>query len=213
MKRIMQAARDLDIRMLTLYAFSAENWNRPPDEVKLLMGMLRGFLEQEGRELIRQEVRLQIAGDPSPLPSAVRQVLDKVMEDTRHFETYTLILALNYGSRQEILRAVQHLSREAQAGRVEPDQLTWGDLEQSLFTAGTPDPDLVIRTSGEYRLSNFLLLQSAYSEFVFSPVCWPDFDGAQLKTAVEEYRQRERRFGQTGEQIRSKSILPSLFKL
>lgn len=200
-KRILEASQELDIRILTLYAFSAENWNRPREEVSLLMRMLKAFLEREGRELVRREIRLELAGDPSPLPREVREALDSVMEATAAFRRHALVLALNYGSRQEIVQAARALAGKARDGELDPDAIDYPMLADQFYTAAIPDPDLVIRTSGEYRLSNFLLLQSAYSEFYFSPVCWPDFDGEQLRSAVEVYRNRERRFGKTREQI------------
>ena len=203
-KRILEASKELDIRVLTLYAFSAENWNRPKEEVSLLMRMLKAFLEREGKELIKREIRLDLAGDPTPLPKEVRKALDHVMEATADFPKYTLVLALNYGSRQEVVRAARLLMDKAQSGELDPAALDYETLAEHLFTAPYPDPDLVIRTSGEYRLSNFLLLQSAYSEFIFSPLCWPDFDGEELKAAVASYQRRERRYGKTGEQVQQK---------
>lgn len=212
-RRVLRASRELNIPYLTLYAFSAENWNRPREEVSFLMGLLRGFLEQQRQELVREQVRFRIAGDPTPLPREVRAELDETIARTASFPSCTLTLALNYGSRQEILAATRRLLHAARAGRLDPDALTWDTLNAELFTAGLPDPDLVIRTSGEYRLSNFLLLQSAYAEFVFSPLFWPDFSEEPFRAAVQEYRRRERRFGQTGDQVRPARQGASAFSL
>ncbi len=196
--QIVKAAKAHDIRYLTLYAFSAENWNRPHEEVNLLMRLLREFLSQRSRELIENEIRFQVVGAVERLPREVRIALDRVIKQTAHFPRYTLTLALNYGSRQEVVHAIQSLLR---SGVENPDSLSYEDLRAHLFTADLPDPDLLIRTSGEFRLSNFLLLQSAYSEFYFSDLCWPEFDPDELGNAIRHYRNRERRFGKTGEQV------------
>lgn len=197
-RRIVEAAKKEDVRYLTLYAFSAENWNRPPDEVNLLMRLLRDFLEKRTQDLLKNEIRFQAVGDLESLPGEVQQAIQSALEKTAHFEKYTLTLALNYGSRQEIARAVRKL---LEAGVEDPESLTYESLTPHFYTSGLPDPDLIIRTSGEFRLSNFLLLQSAYSEFYFSEKCWPEFDEEEFFRAVAHYRHRERRFGQTGEQI------------
>lgn len=204
-RRIVEAAKEEDVRYLTLYAFSAENWNRPAEEVNLLMRLLRDFLEKRTEDLLENEIRFQAIGDLEKLPLEVRKALQSTLEKTAHFEKYTLTLALNYGSRQEIGRAVRKL---LEAGVEDIDTITYESLIPYFFTAQLPDPDLIIRTSGEFRLSNFLLLQSAYSEFYFSEKCWPEFDDAEFSRAVAHYRGRQRRFGQTGEQVKKRLFSP-----
>jgi undecaprenyl diphosphate synthase len=201
-RRIMGVAKELGLPYVTLYAFSAENWRRPAEEVGALMYLLEIFLEKYTRELIRDEVRLRVIGRPQDLPARPRACLESALERTAHFTERTIVLALNYGSRQETVEAVRAYSEAVRAGRENPAELDWPGFAKYLSTAGLPDPDLIIRTSGESRLSNFLLLQAAYAEMYFSPVYWPDFDRARLVEAIEAYKLRERRFGQTGEQVR-----------
>ncbi|EIQ00290.1 undecaprenyl diphosphate synthase [Opitutaceae bacterium TAV1] len=194
----IEGAREQGIRYLTLYAFSAENWKRPQDEVGALMGLLELFLKRETSTLIKNRIRLRTIGQTAALPPVVRSELAAAIAATAAFTEHTLILALNYGSRTEILDAARSLAADAAAGRLAPDAITWETLAARLYTAGLPDPDLVIRTSGETRISNFLLLQAAYAEFVFMPVLWPDFRKEDLAAAIAEYYRRERRFGGTG---------------
>ncbi|MDQ8201854.1 isoprenyl transferase [Pelagicoccus sp. SDUM812003] len=200
-RKIIDACQDLGIKYLTLYAFSAENWNRPDVEVRALMELLEFFLSRETKTLIKQRVRLHAIGRIEELPERARKALQKAIDATAEFDEWHLVLALNYSSRNEVLDAVRSLAKAAAAGEVDPDSLEWGDVSQHLYTAGLPDPDLIIRTSGETRISNFLLMQSAYSEFYFTDVLWPDFDREQLEKAIATYRCRERRFGKTGEQL------------
>ena len=195
------AARDLGVRMLTLYAFSAENWNRPQDEVGALMGLLELYLKKELETFVRDRVRLRTIGRTDGLPSGVQRLLATTIEKTRQFEDYTLVLALNYGSRTEVLDAAQAYAAAVAAGTASLADRSWESFARHLYTAGMPDPDLVIRTSGETRISNFLLLQAAYAEFHFTPVLWPDFTKADLAAAIADYNRRERRFGQTSEQL------------
>ncbi|MDR1817589.1 MAG: isoprenyl transferase [Puniceicoccales bacterium] len=199
--RIVEAAQKLGIKYLTLYAFSVENWQRPAAEVDALMRLLESFLGQYARRLVEEKVRLLTIGDISALPAHARKPLEQAIRDTANFTGHTLVLALNYGARAETVRAVREIARAAAAGALNPDALGWDDLAARLDTAGIPDPDLLIRTSGETRLSNFLLLQAAYAEMYFSPVLWPDFDGECLAAALRAYAARERRFGKTGEQL------------
>ncbi|MFA5057979.1 MAG: isoprenyl transferase [Opitutaceae bacterium] len=202
-RTIIDAARDLGIRYLTLYAFSAENWQRPPDEVSALMGLLEFFLRRETKVLVKNRVRLHVIGRSGELPAGPRKELEHAIAATRHFTDWNLVLALNYGSRTELADAAHAYAAAVAAGREQPGETTWASFSRYLYTATLPDPDLLIRTSGETRLSNFLLIQCAYTEMIFSPVLWPDFSKADLAAAVEEYQRRERRFGLTGEQLKA----------
>lgn len=202
-KNIVRAARDLDLRYLTLYAFSVENWNRPRAEVEALMQLLKHFLKTQSQEFIEKGIRLRIIGRWDDLPKTIRKLLQKTIDATAHFDQWTLSLALNYGSRTEVVDAVKAYARAVQDGKANPDQLDWSQFNNYLYTAGIPDPDLVIRTSGECRISNFLLMQSAYAEYYFAQECWPDFGPEAMKKTIDAYTCRERRFGKTGEQIRT----------
>ncbi len=211
-RRIVEVARDLNLPYLTLYAFSAENWRRPAEEVGALMGLLELFLERYTRELEENEVRLRVIGRPDKFPERPRACLERAIARTAKFTERTLVLALNYGSRQETVEAARAYAAAVHAGKENPAELDWGRFARYLYTDGLPDPDLIIRTSGESRLSNFLLLQAAYAEMYFSPVYWPEFRREQLVEAIEAYKLRERRFGQTGEQVRPATPEPALHK-
>lgn len=200
-RAVVRAARDHGIQYLTLYAFSVENWQRPEEEVGALMDLLVRYLKQELKEMQKEGVRLQTIGQTEGLPPKVQAVLHETMKATEHFKKQTLILALNYGARSEVALAAQKLARDAAAGKLDPAKLGYSDFASYLDTAGTPDPDLIIRTSGEQRLSNFLLLQSAYSEFYFTDTPWPEFEESCFASAIEAYLSRERRFGKTGDQL------------
>ena len=201
-RAVVDAARALGIRCLTLYAFSVENWRRPEDEVGGLMVLLETFLGREKSNLIKNGVRLRAIGRIDALPERARAALGDVMAATAHFTEHTLVLALNYGARTEVLDAARAFAAAVVAGTAKlQDADTWEGFSRHLYTADIPDPDLVIRTSGELRLSNFLLVQAAYAEFVFTPVLWPDFGARELEAAVNEYRRRERRYGLTGDQV------------
>ena len=207
-RRILTASFELGVKFLTAYAFSVENWNRPQGEVGMLMSLLGQFLKRQVGELHRNRVRLRVIGRIDELPKFVQGLLRETIEGTAHYQDRTFVLALNYGSRTEIVDAVKAYARALRAGRVDPETLEWNELRRYLYTGDIPDPDLIIRTSGESRLSNFLLLQGAYSEFYLSPKLWPDFGPEDLKDVIENFRQRERRFGKTGEQVRqSRSAL------
>jgi undecaprenyl diphosphate synthase len=195
------AARDLGIKVLTLYAFSVENWKRPQDEVGALMGLLEFYLKKELETFVRDRVRLRTIGRTQDLPTGVQKLLRTTIEETKQFTDYTLVLALNYGSRSEILDATRAYAAAVAAGTEKLNDGSWETFSRYLFTAGMPDPDLIIRTSGETRVSNFLLLQGAYAEYVFTPVLWPDFSKTDLSAAIAEFNRRERRFGQTSEQL------------
>jgi undecaprenyl diphosphate synthase len=201
-RSIIDAARELGIRYLTLYAFSVENWKRPQEEVGALMSLLEYFLKRETATLVKNQVRLLAIGRTQDLPDVVRRQLEAAIAATAHFSEHTLVLALNYGSRTEVIDAARAYAAAVAAGEISPNDSSWETFSRHLYTADLPDPDLVIRTSGEYRVSNFLLLQAAYSEFVFTPVAWPDFTKADLVAAIELYSKRERRYGQTSDQLK-----------
>jgi undecaprenyl diphosphate synthase len=194
----LRACRELGVRYLTLYAFSVENWVRPRAEILGLMRLLRRFLEQRERELHEHRVRLRVIGRMEDLPRDVARELARVMEETRGYEDRQLVLALSYGGRAEIADAARALAREVRAGRIDPDDIDERAVAARLYAPDVPDPDLMIRTSGEIRLSNFLLWQLSYAELYFTPVLWPDFDEAEFRKAVEAFRERHRRFGDVG---------------
>jgi undecaprenyl diphosphate synthase len=196
------AARDLGVKMLTLYAFSVENWKRPQDEVGALMGLLEFYLKKELATFVRDRVRLRTIGRTDEMPASVQRILRTTIEETSQFTDYTLVLALNYGSRTEVVDAARAYAAAVAAGKEKLNDGSWETFSRYLYTAELPDPDLVIRTSGETRISNFLLLQAAYAEFVFTPVLWPDFTKADLAAAIVEFNRRERRFGLTSEQLK-----------
>jgi undecaprenyl diphosphate synthase len=196
------AARDLGVKMLTLYAFSVENWKRPQDEVGALMGLLEYYLKKELETFVRDRVRLRTIGRTDEMPASIQKLLRATTEETKQFTDYTLVLALNYGARSEIVDAARGYASAVAAGKEKLNDGSWQSFSRYLYTADMPDPDLVIRTSGETRISNFLLMQAAYAEFVFTPVLWPDFTKADLAAAIAEFAKRERRFGLTSEQLK-----------
>ncbi|MCS7152916.1 MAG: isoprenyl transferase [Bacteroidia bacterium] len=191
----VEAAAELGISYLTLYAFSTENWYRPPEEVAGLMNLLEYVLEQEEERLIEQGVRLRTIGDVSTLPAKVQARLEKALQRTAAGTRLNLILALSYGARQDILQAVRAIAQAVAGGELSPQEVDERVFRSYLWTAEIPDPELLIRTSGEQRLSNFLLWECAYTEFVFLPIFWPDFRREHFYQAVWEYQRRERRFG------------------
>jgi undecaprenyl diphosphate synthase len=195
LRRTVRAAGDLGVKVLTLYSFSAENWSRPAAEIDDLMGLMKRFVRSDLADLNDNGVRVRIIGDREGLDAEILALLQEAEELTRGNDKFTLVVAFNYGGRQEIARAARSLAVAAQAGSLDPAAIDAAALETRLDTAGLPDPDLVIRTSGEQRLSNFLLWQAAYAELVFLPIHWPEFDRAALEDAIREYRRRERRFG------------------
>ena len=202
-RTITFAARDLGVRMLTLYAFSIENWKRPQEEVGALMGLLEFYLKKELSTFVRDRVRFQTIGRTDELPPGVQRLLQATIEETKQFTDYTLVLALNYGARTEVFDAARAYATAVAAGKEKLNDSSWSTFTRYLYTADMPDPDLVIRTSGETRISNFLLMQAAYAEFVFSPVLWPDFTKADLAAAIADFNRRERRFGLTSAQLKS----------
>ena len=200
-RKIIDACQDLGIKYLTLYAFSAENWNRPTFEVKALMELLEFFLGHETKTLVKRRVRLHAIGRIDKLPASAQKALKKAIEATADFDDWHLTLALNYSSRHEVVDAVKAIAQAAIQGKIDPESIDWNTLSKNLYTKDLPDPDLIIRTSGETRISNFLLMQSAYSEFYFTDTYWPDFDKDCLIKALDCYHSRERRYGKTGEQM------------
>ena len=202
-RTVVDAAREIGIRYLTLYAFSIENWKRPTDEVSGLMGLLDYFLKRELDNLIKNRVRLLTIGRTEALPASVQRELNRVIAATKDFTEWTLVLALNYGSRTEVADAARAYAAAVQAGTEKLADASWDNFSRYLYTAQLPEPDLLIRTSGEQRVSNFMLMQCAYAEMVFTPVLWPDFGQTDLQAAVDEYGRRERRYGLTAEQIKS----------
>ncbi len=195
LRRTMRACIDLGIGYLTVYAFSSENWKRPEAEVDDLMGLLRFYLKKEISHLRGRGVRLGFVGDRTGLAPDILEIMAHAEQETAGGEALNVTVALNYGGRDEIIRAVQALARECREGRLAPEAIDEELLAAHLDTAGMPDPDLIVRTSGEQRLSNFLSWQSAYSEMVFIPVLWPDFGRADMEAAIDEYQQRDRRYG------------------
>ena len=201
-ERVVKAARDQQVRHLTLYAFSVENWKRPKLEIEALMRLLEGFLKDQRKVLHENQIRLRVLGRWRDLPKRVVKLLEQTIAETEQYTDWNLNLALNYGSRTEVVDAFQSYARAALAGEEDPEKADWAAVARHLYSRDIPDPDFVIRTSGECRISNFLLLQSAYAEYYFTPVCWPEFDENRFAEAVDSYRRRERRYGLTGEQIR-----------
>jgi len=191
----VEGCRELGIGYLTLYAFSSENWKRPPAEVDDLMGLLRLYLRRELAELHRNDVRVRFIGDRSRLAVDIVSLLTEAERLTEGNRGLTLVIALNYGARDEIVRATRRMAAEVAAGRLKPEQIDETSYARYLETADIPDPDLLVRTSGEQRLSNFLLWQSAYTELVFTQTLWPDFNKQSLRDAVREFHQRDRRYG------------------
>ncbi|HSD93845.1 MAG TPA: isoprenyl transferase [Syntrophales bacterium] len=204
-RNIVEACRKIGISYLTLYAFSSENWSRPEREVRALMTLLERYLKSEVKVMMKNNIRLLTIGDTEALPEKVRTILRDTIGQTAANTAMTLILALNYGSHDEILGAAKKMVAEALQGKIGAADVTMERFADGLFTRGIPDPDLLIRTSGEYRLSNFLLWQMAYTEFYFTDILWPDFREEQLIEAIIEYQKRERRFGLTSDQVQKKT--------
>ena len=194
-RRTVMAAADLGIRYLTLFGFSSENWKRPADEIRDLMGLMRHYLRGEIAELHRKGVRFRVIGDRARLPADIVTLIDNSEILTRDNQLIDLSIALSYGGRAEIAQAARRIAEEVQAGRLAIDDVDEACFGRHLLTDGIPDPDLLIRTSGEQRISNFLLWQSAYAELVFTDTLWPDFDKADLERALRDFQARERRYG------------------
>ena len=196
---IVRTSRDLGIKWLTLYAFSEENWKRRKYEIDALMVILKRFLKSELDEMLTNGIQFKTIGDTEKLPKGVRSLLDDTIDKTSRNNDMILTLALSYGGRQEISRSVRKIAEKVRSGNLRMEEITEELISNSLYTAGMPDPDLLIRTSGEYRVSNFLLWQIAYTEIYITPVLWPDFRKEEYLLAIEEFQKRERRFGTTGE--------------
>ncbi len=201
-KIVVKACREIGMKYLTLYAFSVENWLRPREEVDALMDLLDRYLRSEVEDMLRHGIRLVAIGDIGSLSKPVRDILQRAIDKTSGNDGMVLNLALSYGGRDEIVDAVRGVLKDCQNGKLSPQDLTKELFSKYLYTAEIPDPDLLIRTSGEYRLSNFLLWQSAYTEFYFCDVLWPDFRKKHLIEAIAEFQRRERRFGLTSSQLR-----------
>jgi len=194
-RTIVRAADALGLRFLTLYAFSTENWSRPLEEVSMLMNLLERSVHAELPEFMARNARLRVLGQTRRVPVGVRRGIDHVVHETRNNTGLTVLMAFNYGGRDELLDAFRALARQVQAGELKPEDITEKELSGALYTADVPDPDLLIRTSGEMRISNFLLWQIAYTELLVTPVLWPDFGASDLYQAVAEFQKRTRRFG------------------
>ncbi|MBI4252068.1 MAG: isoprenyl transferase [Candidatus Tectomicrobia bacterium] len=199
--RVVAHARRMGVKALTLYSFSLENWSRPREEVDALMGILAEYLERELRRMLREGVRFNAIGHLEDLPPFAQKMVADAMRDTAAQEGMVLTLALSYGSRREIADAARALAREAAAGKLDPEDIEEADLARHLYTAGLPELDLLIRTSGELRLSNYLLWQAAYAELYFTDLYWPDFGEQELEAAVLDFQSRVRKFGLTEEQV------------
>ncbi len=195
LKRIVKVCNDIGIKYLTAYAFSTENWTRPKEEVDALMSLLLEFLKNADDELAGKNIKIRIIGETNGLTSEIKREILRTTEKTMNNTGLTLVIALNYGSRTEIANAVARIGWDIARGSIKPSEINEELLSNYLYTAGIPDPDLVIRPSGEHRLSNFLLWQTSYSEFWYSDILWPDFSKKYLLEAIEEYQRRNRRFG------------------
>ena len=205
-RNIVRTSREIGISWLTLYAFSEENWKRPNYEIQALMGLLKRFLKNELDEMLDNGIRFQTIGRTGKLPVDVRESLKETMEKTSRNRDMVLTLALSYGGRQEILDTFRKISEKIESGEITSMEISEQLISDSLYTSGMPDPDLLIRTSGEYRVSNFLLWQIAYAEIHITSTLWPDFRKEEYLFIIEEFQKRERRFGATGEQMANDAI-------
>jgi undecaprenyl diphosphate synthase len=205
-RAVVETSQEIGLEYLTLYAFSTENWQRPTGEVRALMGLLHRYLRTELKRMMKNNIRLCAAGDLARLPAVVRQALEDAVVATRNNDGLTVVLAVSYGAREEIIAAVRALATAVREGRLEPQEINDRLLAQHLWTADIPDPDLLIRTSGEFRLSNFLLWQLAYTEIYVTDTLWPDFGRTEFLRALADYQGRERRFGRTAEQQLSSEL-------
>ena len=194
-RRVVRASIELDVKYLTLYSFSSENWSRPKSEINDLMGLLKLFIKKDLADLHKNNVRIKIIGDPFAAGNDIAELMNDAVQLTADNSGLNLIIAFSYGSRDEIIRATRNIVDKVNAGELSPDAIDCAVFERNLDTSGIPDPDLLIRTSGEKRLSNFLLWQCAYSEFVFQDVHWPDYNKEHLQAAIDEYQGRNRRYG------------------
>jgi undecaprenyl diphosphate synthase len=203
-REVIEGAVETGVEILTLFAFSTENWYRPEEEILALMTLLRIYADQEKDELRDRGIRVRVLGDLSRVDDAVREAIDGIQSATRHGDRLLVNLMISYSGRAELVRVVRELASRAASGQLDPGAIDESTLEDALDTAGLPDPDLLVRTSGEYRISNFMLWQLAYTELLTSPVLWPDFTRQDLLDAIREYQRRERRFGRvTGSPTRA----------
>ena len=207
-RRITSECTRLGVKWLTLYTFSTENWNRPADEVAALMGLVLSSLEDE--IFMRNNVRFQVLGDIKRLPEAVQEKLQQTIDHTAGNTAMTMVVALSYSSRWEITEAARRIAQQVKDGQLNPADITEQTLTDNMTTSAMPDPDLLIRTGGELRISNYLLWQIAYSELYFCDTYWPDFSEADLQRAIDSYQQRQRRFGKTGQQVEDDEQKPAL---
>ncbi|MDP2644860.1 MAG: isoprenyl transferase [Desulfobacterales bacterium] len=205
-RTIIRTSREAGISILTLYAFSTENWERPQIEVNALMDLLKKFLKSEQQELMDNHIRLNAIGQINRLPDDVRQTLHETMTLTRENNAMLLNLALSYGGRSEIVKMVRDIARKSVQGEIDPESITSECIQEHLYTRGIPDPDLLIRTSGEMRISNFLLWQIAYAEIYITETLWPDFSKDEFIQIIKDYQQRDRRFGKINSQRRSLKV-------
>lgn len=192
---VVNQCRNLGIRQVTLYCLSHENWKRPESELEFLMQLCQQFMIEARADLLKHEIRMQVIGRRGQLPEAVQREIDKTIEMTRHFDRFCMCLAINYGARQEIVDACRRIAQQAVAGELDPPAINEAVVEQNLYTAGMPDPDLLIRTAGEMRVSNYLLWQISYAELWVTERCWPEFRIEDLHQAIREFATRQRRFG------------------
>ena len=193
-RRIMRYCKDIGVKCISFYAFSTENWKRPENEVNALMNIFRTYLD-DVRNYIKEEVKMVFLGDKSKLPQDIQQKMNSLEEDSKDFDKMTVLLAINYGGRDEITHATRLIAEKVRKGELNPDEITEDTVSSNLYTAGYPDVDLLIRPSGEMRISNFLIWQSAYAEFYFADILWPDFSTRELDRAIIEFAHRNRRFG------------------
>jgi len=202
---VLEAAKDAGVKYMTVYTFSTENWNRPQEEVDALMNLIAWSLERETPMMLEKGVRLQMIGDMERLPQFAKDKLHWCFDQTKDCKDITLIIALNYSSRWEITDTVRRLAQQVAAGELKPEDITEGVFSQNLCTAAYPDPDLLIRTGGEFRISNYMLWQISYSEMYFCDTLWPDYSREDLYDAILSYQTRERRFGKTSAQVQGEA--------
>lgn len=200
-RRVMKAAAEAGVKYLTLYTFSTENWNRPKEEVDALMSLMVSAVHNELESLKENQVRLKAIGDLNALPSECYKELQRALDETATDTGLTVVLALSYSGRNELTHAAKQIALKVKNGQLDPEEMTMETVSKHLYDSEIPDPDILIRTGGEYRISNFLLWQSAYSEFFFLPIMWPEFQKEDLWQVILDYQSRERRFGKTGEQV------------
>ncbi|MGN0929097.1 MAG: isoprenyl transferase [Alphaproteobacteria bacterium] len=195
MQRVVEACKKFGVKILTVYAFSTENWNRPKEEVDFLMDLFAKYLKNQSKKLVENKIRFRVLGDKSRFSKDIQESMIKLENETRDFDEFYLNVAMNYGGRAEIVKAVKEIADEVKSGNLDINSIDEKVFENHIYTAGQPSPDLIIRTSGEQRLSGFLLWQCSYSELYFPKTNFPDFDEEQIKLAIEEYTKRDRRYG------------------